>query len=445
MHAIGQGLKMQTITFEPLPWQERPSRITMHANDSHLSVYYQVTSPRSLEAICCGRPVEEIPRMVSTLAPAHHLTAAMALDRLFQVDPPDLAKNMRTALLQAQYITAHLRKFFFLMTTVQDPLAHFRSTGGSMAQPRQSKRIVETIMRHAALSQEAEDILGGRHDHPLTAVTGGVSRFLKPGHYERLTDISDSLLPFACELADLLRCQLLSDGGIFSQLNHIDIPALAALHGVSEEKVELAPADGSDPQAFNAGQLGDIIALQQETWTFEPFAYVKDKGWQGVEQSEGLFYVGPLARFNAGRKAAAPMAEEQRGRMMELVGTPPVFTVAAAFCAMAVELIEAAETLKRLSTPEKLAGPALRTIPDTKADTKTDSTWASLETPQGVSWHHYRVDKNGIVQTATIIDAHTANNAFKCQLADQLVRQALKRKEKPDTIKEKAAVALLPF
>lgn len=432
---------MQTITLEPLQWQDEPSRITVHDNGSHLSVYYQVTSPRSTEAICCGRPVEEIPRMVSILAPSHHLTAALALDRLFQVDPPELAQNMRTALLQAQYITAHLRKLFFLMTTVQDPLADFRVSGRSKAHPMRSTRIVEKIMRHAALSQEAEDILGGRHHHPLTAVAGGVSRFLKEGHYQRLTDISDTLLPFACELADMLRNEFLIDGGILSQWKHVGIPALPGLHVASDGKVVLTPADGSGSQEFNGEQLGDIIALQQQEWTFQSFAYFKDKGWQGVEQPEGLFFVGPLARFNAGRKAATPLAEQERGRMMDFVGAPPVYTVAAAFCAMAVELIQAAETLKNLSSPEKLAGPALRTIPVTKAN----STWAALETPQGLSWHLYQVDAEGIVQAATIIDAPAANNALKCQLTGQLVRAALERKEKPGAIKEKAAAALLPF
>jgi coenzyme F420-reducing hydrogenase alpha subunit len=432
---------MQTVTLEPLRWQDAPSRITVHDNDSHLSVYYQVTSPRSQEAICCGRPVEEMPRMVSILSPSHHLTAALALDRLFQVDPPDLAQNMRTALLQAQYTTAHLRKFFFLMTTVQDPLTDFRLSSRSAALPIRSKRIVEKIMRHAALSQEAEDILGGRHDHPLTAVAGGVSRFLKDGHYLRLADISDTLLPFACELADMLRNEFLADGGILSHWKNEQLPALAGLRVSGDGKVALTPADGSAAQEFNAQQLGDIIALQQEEWTFQPFAYFKDKGWQGIDQTEGLFFVGPLARFNAGREAATPLAEEERKRMMESVGAPPVYTVAAAFGALAVELIQAAEMLKRLSSPEKLAGPALRTIPVTKAK----STWAALETPQGLSWHHYQVDEEGIVQAATIIDAHAANNAFKCRLAEQLVRTALERKEKPDAIKEKAAVALLPF
>ncbi|MFZ1986702.1 MAG: hypothetical protein WAU91_19990 [Desulfatitalea sp.] len=432
---------MQTITLEPVRWQEDPSRITAHVNDSQLAVYYQVTSLKSVETICCGRPVEELPRILPILAPAHHLTAALALDRLFQVEPPQLAQNMRAALLQAQYCTAHLRKFFFLMTSLQNPFGNFHVPGRNIHQPKASIRLVEKIMHHAALSQEAEDILGGRHDHPLTAVAGGVSRYLKEGHYQRLTGICNALLPFVRELAELTRTEFLADGGILSPWSDFEIPALAGLHLAADGKATLTHPNGSATQQFNAEQLGDIIAFQQEEWTYQPFAYLKEKGWQGVEQSQGLFFVGPLARFNSGQTAITPQAEEERQRMVELLGNPPVYKITAAFAALAVELIQAAEMLQILSTPEKLAGPVLRTIPKTKAG----STWAALETPQGLTWHQYHIDDSGIVQAVTIIDAHAANNALKCQLAKHLVGAALERKENPAAIKEKVAVALLPF
>jgi F420-non-reducing hydrogenase large subunit len=432
---------MPMMTLEPLPWQDNPSRITVQAEDARSSVYYQVTAPRSEEAICCGRPVEELPRILPMLAPSHHLTAALALDRLFQVDPPELAGNMRTALLQAQFCTAHLRKFYFLMTSLQNPLADIRVSGRAGDQSKRVVRLMEKIMHHAALSQEAEDILGGRHDHPLTAVAGGVSRFLKEGHYQRLTDIGDALLPFARELARITRTDFLAEGGCLSPWTQVDIPALAGLHLDADGTIHLTQTDGGTTQPFNPGQIGDTLALHQEEWTYQSFAYFKEKGWQGVEPSPSLFFVGPLARFNAGRAAATPLAEEERQQMLACVGGPPARHIAAAFCAMAVELIQAVETLQALSRPEKLAGPALRVIPATKAG----STWAALETPQGLSWHHYDVDADGIVRAATIIDAHAANNALKCLLARQIVDEALQRKEKPGGIKEKAAIALLPF
>jgi F420-non-reducing hydrogenase large subunit len=431
---------MQTITLEPLRWQEDPSRITVRANDTHVDVYYQVTSPKSVETICCGRPVEELPRILPILAPAHHLTAALALDRLFQVEPPELAQNMRTALLQAQYYAAHMRKVFFLLTSCQDPFADFHMAGRGTVVPKVSKRVLERIMHHAALAQEAEDILGGRRDHPLSAVAGGVTRYLKEGHYERLAEIGDDLLSFAQELAELVRTEILCEGGVLAPWSDVEIPALPGLHLAAVDQPTLTDSKGG-AQQLNAEQLGDTIAMQKEKWTYQPFAYIQSKGWQGFEQSQGLFHVGPLARYNSGQEAATPLAEEERQRIIECVGTPPSYQLSAAFGAMAVELVQAAELLQIHGDKEKLVGPALRNI----STTKGDSTWAVLEAPQGLMWHQYQVDDDGIVQSVRIIDAHTANNGIKCLLAKQLVTAAMERKQSPAAMKERASVALLPF
>jgi coenzyme F420-reducing hydrogenase alpha subunit len=431
---------METITLEPLRWQDDPSRITVRANDSKVDVYYQVTSPRNVEGICCGRLVEELPRILPILAPAHHLTAALALDRLFQVDPPELAQNMRTALLQAQFYAAHLRKVFFLMTSRQDPFADFHRVGGNALPPKVSKRVLERIMHYAALAQEAEDILGGRRDHPLSAVAGGVSRYLKEDHYNRIAEISEALLSFAQELAELIRTDILAEGGMLAPWSDVEIPALPGLHLAADGQPTLTDPKGG-AQQLNGEQLGETIAMQKEEWTFQPFAYLQSKGWQGFEQSQGLFHVGPLARFNSGQEAATPLAEEERQRIIECLGAPPSFKLGSAFGAMAVELVQAAELLQLHGSQEKLTGPALRNIPKTKGT----STWAVLEAPQGLMWHQYQVDDDGIVQSLQIIDAHTANNGIKCLLAKHLVTAAMGRKESPAAIKERVSVALLPF
>jgi coenzyme F420-reducing hydrogenase alpha subunit len=432
---------MQTLTLEPLRWQEDPARIIVCGDDSQPAVYYQITSPKRTEEICCGRPVEELPRILSMLAPAHHLTAALALDRLFQVDPPELAQNMRTALLQAQYCSAHLRKIFFLLTSRQDPFADFHVAGRGTRQATISARLLEKVAHHGALAQEAEDMLGGRHHHPLTAVAGGVCRYLKEEHFERLADIGKAMVSFGRELAQFMRTEILSEEEGLLPWSGIEIPALAGLYIGTGGQPTLSGPNGSEPRQFNADQLKDIIGLQQEAWTYQPFAYLKEKGWQGVEDLQNLFHVGPLARFNADQKSATPQAEEERQRVIESLGTPPVFKLTATFGAMAVELIQAAETLQSLCKPEKLGGPTLRTIPEHRAV----STWAALEAPQGLTWHHYETDDDGMVQSIAVVDSRSGNNALKCMLAKQVVGDALERKEDPAAIRAKVAIALLPF
>lgn len=117
---------MRTITLEPLRWLERPSRVRIVGESWDPKAYFQVTSPRDIARMAIGRPVEEMPRIVGILSPAHHLVSAMALDKLFKAPPPDLAVNMREALLQTQFMNSHIRKLYFFLSSSANPFQSFR-------------------------------------------------------------------------------------------------------------------------------------------------------------------------------------------------------------------------------------------------------------------------------------------------------------------------------
>jgi F420-non-reducing hydrogenase large subunit len=391
--------------------------------------------------LCCKRPAEELPRILPMLAPAHHLAGALALDRLFKVDPPPLALNMRAAMLQAQFYTAHLRRLSFLMTNWNDPFSDFHTTDRGVHQSLKPPRRIEKMMHHLALAQEAEAILGGRHDYPLTAVAGGVSRFLKDGLYERLADIAAACLAFACELTVKLREEMLAPEKTASDQRNIEIPPLAAMSMVDDNTVVLTDPQGNAIDRFGAEAISEKISQQKEAWTYKPFAHMAQTAWQHLDGSEGLFFVGPLARFNAGQAAQTPLAEEERQRLIDSIGPPPQYQWTAAVWVLLVELIQAAEKLHSLSDKEKLIGPSIRTVP-TEMD---DHTWSVLEGPQGLIWHAYQVDEAGVVQKADILDAGIANNALKCLLTQQIVTDGLAKKQRPEVIKENVSFGLLPF
>jgi len=428
---------MQKLTLEPLRWQERPSRIEVQANGSGMQVFFQVTSPLPIEAMCCGRPVEELPRILPILAPAHHLVSAMALDRLFDVEPPPLALNMRKALLQAQYLSAHFRKIYFLLTLSENPFAAFHETGQPIRLGKGSQRMLEPVMRHAAMAQEAETILGGRADHGLTATAGGVSRFLKEGHYDRLSKISEELQAFTLQFAEWWSS---APQSMAPWLN-IEVPSMTGVYLTDDGQVAMVAPNGNGEEFFPIETFLAKVAMATEPWTYQPFVRFVENKWRGVEESQGFFFVGALARFNAGRFWETSQAEAWRIKFVDLLGPLPKFTVEAAVCAMVVELIQAAETLALVGTKEKLTGPAIRTVPK-KMGT---AAWAALEGPQGLVFHHYDVDESGIVKHLTVMDAGVMNNALKCRMASRLVSEALDRKVNPIHIRERVAVGLLPF
>jgi len=245
---------MQTITLEPLRWSEQPARVTILNGNGHPKAYFQITSPRDIARMAIGRPVEETPRLVGILSPAHHLVSAMALDKLFDVQPPDLAVNMREALLQAQFVRHHLRKLYFLLSSEANPFRSFQMRQAAEEGSEIPVQALDEIMDCLALAQEAAAILGGRADHPISAVSGGVGRFLKDPHYPRLAEIAEQCVKCAVGAAKFVREKVFLGSKKLVALRELQFnPMLsltagagtgnAILRDTSGKQVEEIPAD----------------------------------------------------------------------------------------------------------------------------------------------------------------------------------------------------------
>jgi F420-non-reducing hydrogenase large subunit len=452
---------MNNVTFEPLRWQEDPVRITVYHEAEYLRAYYQVTAPRDLEGICKGRPVEELPRILTLLSPTHHLASAMALDRLFGVEPPPMALNMREALLQAHFFSHHLRKLYFLLSSWHDPFLDHPRHGSRGEKRLFPPHFLDEIMHHEALAQEAATILGGRSNHPLSAVTGGVSRFLKEDYYHRLSEIAGFCLKFTTRLGEFLRDEIFGDGKALDALGpacgqNLHVEPMASLTIAEKDgHVVLRDPVGKEMDRFSPDMIFEKIGLHNESWTREPFAYMEGTSENATRMGQGgnmfhsefpipnpeFFFVGPLARLNSRETLESPLAEEERQRLIGALGPFPHFGVIAAYWALLVELCQAAEKMTELYVQEKLTGPAIRTIPSEMAQ----DGYAALESPEGLIYHHYETDQGGIVEKVELLGTGTANNALRCFLTQKAVEISQVRGETWKETQNRIEMSLLPF
>ena len=441
----------QTKTIDPVRWQDLPARVTILNSSGTSRVYYQVTVPLNISAICEGRPVEEIPRILTILSPAHHLVSAKALDRLFDVTSPALAINMREALLQTQFLTGHFRKLYFLLTAFENPFTDSALPRRGTSQYTFS-HMAKDIMRHLALAQEAAIILGGRHEHPLTSLPGGVSGYLKNNSYERLEEIAGILVQFVGDLAGFFRKNLWASSKLMKKFSGISLKPMAGISldirnsedSENPEKDELVFTDSSGKEArrFPVEKALDNIDFAKESWSYLPFAFFRDKGWQGVQSgADSLFFTGPLARMNGNKAMDTEKAEEERSNMVEILGSFPHFSVCAAFWALIVEAFQSAEKMTRLCVREKLTGPFTRQIPKTIGS----EGFAALESPQGIIYHHYQVDSKGLVENVRILDTSMENNALRCLMAQKVYEVSMTENESWEKTKNRIEVSLLPF
>lgn len=441
---------MSEIIIEPLRWLETSARVTIHLSGDMPQSRFQITTPRDVERLCIGRPVEELPRILTILAPAHHLAAAHTVDGLFGVEPTETAACRREALLQHLFLEHHLRKLYFLISSRFNPLSVKSHTTGFGRPSPSSHPMLTDIMNHINMSQEAAVILGGRFDHPVTSVAGGVSRSKEEEDYEMLAQIADSGRVFCLRLAAFLHEAFFENGAVFPPEQNQEFAPLQGLT-LSEEgrTISLYSETGTSKESFAPHEFRQKIGRHAESWTYQPFAYLKGSGGgfdlkefcgiEGLTYGQCLF-VGSLARLNAGGHLS-PAAAAERDRMLQRFGPPPWFHPAAAFGSLLVETFDCFEKLVTLQEPDSIGGENLRNSPGPMRN----EAHGVLESPQGLIYHHYQVDDRGVVTGADIFEATLLNNALRCVQIQQVVAACLSDGMPPAEIKRQIEMTLLPF
>ena len=385
-----------------------------------------------------------MPRILSILSPAHHLASAMALDNLFGVEPPPLAQDLRNALNLALIFRHHLKKLFFLLSSFASPIAPPPGPRGRNENSIVPHHMFDEIMQASALAQEAASILGGRCDHPLTAVAGGVSRFLKESHCRRLTEIAQSCLKYVIRLREFLHNKIIGPG---NPLDKLMVPPVCPMTSVAldgkEGAVVLTGDSGAETARFTPDKTFDRLEAHCEPWTYLPFVYLKDKFRAGPisDESEGLYFVGPLARLNQGKPAETVHAEDERQRLVASLGSLPLFSATAAYRSLVVELLQATEKMVDLYSEERLAGTEIRTLPSQLGR----SGHSVFEAPEGFIYHQYEVDEHGLVESIIVLDAAAQNNALRCLLAQSIVEDSVVHGRPWDRAKIIIESGLMPF
>lgn len=201
--------------------------------------------------------------------------------------------------------------------------------------------------------------------------------------------------------------------------------------------------DGGLVDRFPTAQFFDKIGVHQESWTYEPFTYLRSGDWPGLDDGNRaqLFFVGPLARLNVADQLDTSLAEAERQRLAETLGPFPRYGVPAAYEALSVELLRAVEKFEGLCKQEQLTGPSIRTIPSEMGR----EVVAAIEAPEGTIAHRYRVDGHGIVEDVEILDPAAHNNALKCLLTRTIVSAALEANKDLRETKACIELSLLPF
>jgi len=431
----------RTITIDPITRLEGHGKIALFLDDRGAvsDCYLQIPELRGFERFVVGRPIEELPRIVTRICgvcPAsHHMASAKAVDGCFGGQIAPVAVKLRDMYYHVHYIHSHIAHFYalaapdFVCGPDSDPAT--RNLLGVVA--KVGLEIGKAVIRARSYAQNIQRIIGGRSTHPVWCLPGGVAKGLSPAELDEIRPLAAELLEFAKLSIKLLHDLVLSNRAYVELIAHgpytLDLPSMGLVDADNAPNfydgvVRVVGTDGREICRYRPEQYHEFVAEHVEPWSYLKFPYLKQRGWRGFVEGEGtsLYMATPLARLNVADRMATPLAQAAFEEMFATLGGRPCRALLANHWARLVEMMQNAEMLDRYVKDPEITSDAFRVIPDRI----TGEGVGIVEAMRGTLTHHYTCDKNGICQSANLIVGTTNNNAainmVTKRVAESLIR-----------------------
>jgi NAD-reducing hydrogenase large subunit len=418
------------IIIDPVTRIEGHAKITIYLDDRDqvTDARFHVTEFRGFERFCEGRPFWEMAGLsarICGICPVSHLLAsAKAGDRILAVTIPPAAVKLRRLMNLAQFIQSHALSFFHL--SAPDLLLGWESNPAKRnvfglidAHPE----LARGGIRLRQLGQEIIEALGGRKVHPAWSVPGGVRENLPIEARDRFLARLPEAFATTRQALDFFKKFLDShaeEAQVFG-----NFPSLFA--GLVTHEGNWENYDGALRFMDSSGKVVDQCdPVDYEDYigeVVEKDSYLKSPYFKPLGYPNGVYRVGPLARVNICHHMGVPAADHELKEFRQRAGG----VANASFYfhyARLLEILACLEFLERLLPDPELQSDMLRA----EAGINSLEGVGVSEAPRGTLFHHYRVDKDGLLKKIDLLIATGQNalamNRTVTQIAKHYVKSA---------------------
>jgi F420-non-reducing hydrogenase large subunit len=435
------------VKIDPITRLEGHGKVQLFLTDEGAveDCYFQIPELRGFERFVQGRPIEELPRIVTRICgvcPAsHHMASAKAVDACFGGEIAPLAAKLREMYYHAHYIHSHIAHFYalaapdFVCGPDADPAE--RNILGVVA--RVGREVGQQVIHARSSAQKIQRILGGRTTHLVWCLPGGVSKGLGPAELEEIRPLVAELREFVSFSLELFRKVVLGNEGYVDLILHGPYSLNVHSMGLVDEdnatnfydgKVRVVDYEGNEICKYAPEHYAQYVAEHVEPWTYLKFPYLKQRGWNGFEEGldSSLYTATPLSRLNVADRMATPRAQEAFEEMFGTLGAKPCQALLASHWARLVEMIYSAEMLERFCDDPEITGKPYRVIPERI----TGEGVGIVEAMRGTLTHHYTCDDDGICTSANLIVGTTNNNAAIHMVTKKVASTLIKPGSEPD-------------
>jgi F420-non-reducing hydrogenase large subunit len=408
------------IVIHPITRLEGHGKITILLNDAGdvEDVKLHQLDLRGFEKFCIGKPVEELPRIVTSICGvcpwSHHLASAKANDAVFGVTPPPAGRKLRELCNSIAYCEEHTLHFYFLagadfvMGPDADPAVR-NVIGIAQKHPDIAKKVV----RSRWLGAEMLEIVSGKAIHPVTAVPGGFSKPLTEKERDTVLPLAKEVLEFAKFSIEFAKNEIFPK--YLDAVQTLGVIKTGFLGTVTDDgtldlydgKLRMMDADGKY-EDFTYEQYTDYIGEAVMPWSYMKFPYMKKAGKLSMDLANpvGVYRTNTLARINVCDKIRTPLAQKEFEEFRSKFGRPVQLTLLYHWARLIELLYNAEYAVQLLEDPEI-------TSKDIRVPVKPRAARGigCVEAPRVTLIHDYTTDENGIVTNVNLIVGTTHNNA----------------------------------
>jgi len=408
------------IVIQPVTRLEGHAKVTIQLDDSGnvSDTKVHIIELRGFEKFCTGRPVEELPRITTSICGvcpwSHHLASAKACDAVFGVEIPSAARKLRELCNSIAFTEEHILHFYFLAGAdfIMGPDADY-SIRNVIGIAQKFPDIAKKVIRNRYLGARMLEIISGKSIHPVAAVPGGYSKVLAAEERDEVLKMAKEVLEFSKFSIDYAKKNIFPQ--YIEAIKTLGVIKTGFLGTVTKDGtldlydgvLRMMQADGSY-EDFTYDQYTDYIGEHIEPWTYLKFPYMKKAGKLSMDLDNpvGVYRTNTLARMNVCDRIRTPLAQKELEEFRNEFGKPVQLTLLYNWARLIELLYNAEYAVQLLEDPEI-------TSKDIRVPVKPRAARGigCIEAPRGTLIHDYETDENGIVTNVNLIVGTTHNNA----------------------------------
>ena len=386
---------MATLRF-PLSRIEGHARVEMEVHDGQVvTAHFQAIEMRGFRYFMQGTPAEQmpviVPRICGVCSTAHHVASVKALEDIFEVEPPELANEIRELLLLGQLIQNQATSLFIFTMPDRVGASSLFHMDESEADPEQQLSLARRSLKVRQVGTNLITLAGGQFIHPIKAVIGGVTSGIQQEPAEAMRQEIETLLPMACQLFDEYWDMSLAMGERIGTWGDDQPAYYIASTGrtrpmLNSDLIRVLGPDGTERASFPPRLFRHYLDYEETV-----YSYAGQTSYQGE-----VMRANSLARINLALSMGTPLADGYLEKLTHAFGKPAHPIMLFDLC-RGIELVYAFE--RALEILSKDLDYEDTEVPYALRD---GEGYGLVEAPRGPLIHHYTV-KDGLIEDAEFV------------------------------------------